>query len=128
MKAEEAFMKLDTNKFFFHYVFGKKIRDFAQDHKCGFCAEEFCFKESMLICKGIITVEDTMPLQFDAFLILAKPDTIFSNDILEIYNGEGLLMKLAYHEYEEPAFHYPILSYQCVQEGVLVSVQEITED
>ena len=69
-----------------------------------------------------------MPLQFDAFLILAKPDTTFSNDILEIYNGEGLLMKLAYHEYEEPAFHYYILSYQCVQEGVLVSVQEITED
>ena len=127
MTAEQAFMNLGTNKFFFHYVFGKKIRDFAQDHKCGFCAEEFCFKE-VLTCKGIISVEESLGLKFDAFIILAKPDTIFNTDSLEIHTGEGLLMKLTYCDYEEPAFNYSMLSYQCLQEGVLVAVEEITED
>ena len=69
MKTEQAFMNLGTNKFFFHYVFGKKIKDFAQDHKHGFCAEEFCFKE-VLTCKGIISVEESINLQFHAFIIL----------------------------------------------------------
>lgn len=127
MKTEQAFMNLGTNKFFFHYVFGKKIKDFAQDHKHGFCAEEFCFKE-VLACKGIISVEESLGLKFYAFIILAKPNTTFSNDVLEIFNGEGLLIKLEYNDYEKPAYTYTVLSYQCLQNGTPIYIEEITEE
>ena len=82
----------------------------------------------MLYCKGIISVEATINLQFHAFIILAKSDTIFSNDVLEIFNGEGLLLKLEYNDFEEPAYNYTILSYQIIKDGVPIHIEEITEE
>lgn len=128
MKVEEAFNKLNTNKYFFHHVFGKKIVEFAEDYKNCFCANEFYFKENILVTKGIVNLINSLSLKFDCFLLVSKPHTMFKEDSLEIENGEGLLVKLNFDESNDPMFNYNVLSYQIIEKGVPIKIEAINEE
>ena len=120
MNEQEAFDKLDINKFTLHYLFGEQIKEFAEHYRYGFCANEFCFRTNKYISKGIICLQSSrreFNLKFESYMVLAKKDVVFMNEALGLHDGQALFIKITYNSYERYSYNYEVLYFVEVKEG-----------